>query len=189
MPLLVLFCRCLYLAFVTRSPDADRAVTCVPSMASVMYAKDGVAFGTSQIPAMFGATLPYSPLKIHEVKDLTGQKERARKWRLKHVLVAGLKKQQPSACLPLNAKVLSDVARGLHRLIVGTAERPIPKVGHPLHKDLALLTSDIEQRLVAGKTDWAVVKHTNLASKMITKGDLEPLLITVIQRWWELTSL
>lgn len=187
LPLLALFSRCLYLAFVDLRPDLDMdlAISFVPTMACVMYASQ--EFGTNDLekPLMFGASTPYAAFKDFEDQDLESRKERARTWRRTNVLVADLHLQS-SACLPLSSKVIPDLERHLHLSVLGEKflnnPRPLP-----LHEGLDTLANQIKDRLLAEHKPCKARPLLSLLTSQPTQSSLQSLLRRVIKRRYALT--
>lgn len=129
LPSLLLYSRCLYLAFVA----ADEGnlgkyyfFSGVPVMANVMYLPIGLDQSHS---LMFGSTLPSVSLSSKEDTLVVEQTRLAYVWRRKNILESALNDLHPGATLPgvLHPPVLDELRKRLNLLVIGrrTAQQAI----------------------------------------------------------------
>lgn len=202
VPLLVLYSRCLYLAFVVKHENQEIAVSGVPIMANVMYLADAEQFHQSSRPAMFGASIP-APPRLHTKyagnEDNREKLVRARTWRRGQVLLTGLHRAiGTDAQLPLTKQDLERLQETLSVLITKAPapvkegkerppEDPVPEK-RPFSDDFFLSTKDIEEEIKKRTDRGAAVPFKTLISTAGTEKTLRELLSRLFTRRYEVQA-
>lgn len=184
LPLLVLYSKCLYLAFFFNHADENTAITGIPIMASVVYLAHGADFPSSDRPAMFGASIPSAPLFGNQPGDTIA---RARTWRRGKLLLPALQRVAGTeAKLPLAEPDLRKLVDALHTLITKCPPKikknqPTPPPDliperRPLQDDLfelnVQITEDVKSRIDNGEP----LSFLRLGHAEATKETLRALL-------------
>ena len=181
MPMLVLFSRCLYLAFVAN--DGQHALSGVPIMANVMYLADHVPHGKLPRPFIFGATISAAPQSAARDKVFQNHRGLTTTWRRDELLLPTLSKLGKS--LPLSDELLvGPLVKQLHLMIIGNPQMNDPgDPEYPLIAGLDTMASSTLQKILVRKSlkKSSAVHAKGLLKDIRTRATLIGLLRQVVE--------
>ncbi|KAF1840929.1 uncharacterized protein K460DRAFT_359472 [Cucurbitaria berberidis CBS 394.84] len=178
MPLLTLFSKCLFLAFVIDHTDKAYALSGVPVMANVMYLSNEVALENSSRPFFFGATISSAPYhKPTEVQFKHGR-GLVTTWRRDHLLLPALRSHQQTLP-PLDPTLHTVLVSRLDALIRGHPNVSMSDPRYALDANIFSKSWPVRQKVLnrvsLGGTPAVVPPHRLLRDNG-TKATLQELL-------------
>jgi hypothetical protein len=180
MSLLVVFSKCLHLAFISCDSNERAAISGVHIMTNVMYLADEISLGDSSRQYFFGTTKPTVPYSSPD-EHFKNSRGLVSTWHRNTLIDPALHTHQQS--LPrLDPSIRNALGARLDAIIRGYPEATDDTGRRPLHPGIYEYSRPIQEPVIkkASLSNSAVVKPEHLLTDKRMRATMRPLLNQVV---------